>query len=558
VTLPVWSSAADVPEGCKAVPPPQGRIPEAILVLIVAVAFLARLRLIDGSMPYPAHLDEAELADPAANILRTGDWNPHQFEYPTLPVYLVTAGFAAGYLDACATRAVKRVADIGSVSFPYYTHRRVVRPARVLFALLSVVSIGLCGVIGYRLSQDPRVLLVAPLILCSSVSYLELSWRYLNVDIVGCFFVTALLAFLLVNWGATDPLRRSLIPGALCGLALASKYNLFSPLFPGAIAIALGSRRGRFSAIGLLLGASAATFVAAVPYSVLDLTAFLDGAGGAVHHYALGHPGFQAAPGIRQLGYYLHALLADFGGVSAAAVLLGAGRAFRSDWRKASVLASFAVTQLLYMSLQRAHFPRNVISVYPLYAVLEAMGLVTFASLSSAALSRFAMFAGRKRASGAVAACVILAALALGTPWRRTVAEYLRKPDSRKLATAWLRHSVDPEATVIVARELAMDTGRLRSRYHVIEVPFRGLDPAALDGGTDAFWLIPRMGYHSPGRRAIENELNRSFSDERFVPLERFGRMPVWLDYPQLVPWGDPALTIARLRPTPSAGAVPK
>jgi hypothetical protein len=187
------------------VPAVHGRIPAAILILIVAGAFLFRLRLIDRSMPYPAHLDEAELADPAANILRTGDWNPHQFEYPTLPIYLVTASFAAGYLDACATKAVKRVADIGSVSFPYYTHRRVVRPARALFAFLSVVSIGLCGLIGYRLSQDPRVLLVAPLLLCSSVSYLELSWRYLNVDIVGCFFVTALLAFLFENWGATHP-----------------------------------------------------------------------------------------------------------------------------------------------------------------------------------------------------------------------------------------------------------------------------------------------------------------------------------------------------------------
>jgi 4-amino-4-deoxy-L-arabinose transferase-like glycosyltransferase len=534
------------------VPTTYGRIPAAILVLIVAGAFLARLRLIDGSMPYPAHLDETELA---ADILRTGNWNPHQFEYPTLPVYLVTAGFAAGYLDACATRAVKRVADIGSVSFPYYAHRRVVRPARALFAFFSVVSIGLCGVIGYRLSQDPRVLLVAPLILCSSVSYLELSWRYLNVDIVGCFFVTALLAFLLVNWDATDPLRRSVIPGALCGLALASKYNLFSALSPGLLAIVLGQRRGRLSAIGLLLGASAATFLAAVPYAVLDLTAFLDGAGGAVHHYALGHPGFEAAPGIHQLGYYLHALVSDFGGVSAAAVLLGAVVAFRSDWKKASVLVSFAVTQLLYMSLQRAHFPRNVISVYPLYAVLEAMGFVSFASLSSAALSRFAMFAGRERASRAVV-CLILAAVVLGTPWRRAVAEYLREPDSRKLATAWLRRSVAPETTVIVARELAMDTGSLRSRFHVIEVPFRGLDPATLDGATDALWLIPQMGYHSPRRRSIENGFNRSFGDARFAPLERFGRMPVLLDYPQRVPWGDPALTIARLRPTPSAGAV--
>jgi hypothetical protein len=66
--------------------------------------------------------------------------------------------------------------------------------------------------------------------------------------------------------------------------------------------------------------------------------------------------------------------------------------------------------------------------------------------------------------------------------------------------------------------------------------------------------LCKRMGYHSPRRRGTENEINRPFGDERFAPLERFGRMPVWLDYPQRVPWGDPALTIARLRPMPHTG----
>src|SRR5262249_14981288 len=160
--------------------------------------------------------------------------------------------------------------------------------------------------------------------------------------------------------------------------------------------------------------------------------AFLDGAGGAVHHYALGHPGFNSPPGIRQLGYYVHALLGDFGGISAAAVLLGAAMAFRSDWEKASVLVLFAVAQLLYMSLQRAHFPRNVISVYPLYAVLEAMGWLAFASLSAAALSRSAMFVGRQWTSRALVVGLIFAAFFLGTPWQRVAAEYLREPDSRK------------------------------------------------------------------------------------------------------------------------------
>ncbi len=204
----------------------------ALWALIVVVALAARLRLIDGSMPYPAHLDERQLADPAANILRTGDWNPHQFEYPTLPMYLIAASFAAGYIDAAATERVKRVEDIGSVSFPYYAHRRVVRPARILFALLSVLSIGLCGVIGYRLTGESIVLWLAPLLLAASGTFLQLSCGYLNVDIVGCTFVTALLALLMEPWTAANAYRRCVSCGVLCGLALASKYNLFTALLP--------------------------------------------------------------------------------------------------------------------------------------------------------------------------------------------------------------------------------------------------------------------------------------------------------------------------------------
>ena len=39
-------------------------------------------------MPHAVGIDEPQVVDRALRILRTGDWNPHIFDYPTLVIYL--------------------------------------------------------------------------------------------------------------------------------------------------------------------------------------------------------------------------------------------------------------------------------------------------------------------------------------------------------------------------------------------------------------------------------------------------------------------------------------
>jgi hypothetical protein len=43
--------------------------------------------------------------------------------------------------------------------------------------------------------------------------------------------------------------------------------------------------------------ASASAFLAVMPYSILDVTGFLNGLAFEAHHYASGHPGFEGHPG---------------------------------------------------------------------------------------------------------------------------------------------------------------------------------------------------------------------------------------------------------------------
>lgn len=106
------------------------------LALVLSAAMWLRLQVIEKSLPYPQHIDETFLSNNAANMLRTGDFNPHFFMYPGLPIYLTAAAMSYGYLDAANHLELKSTREIGSVNVPYYRHPRILRPARQLFALV--------------------------------------------------------------------------------------------------------------------------------------------------------------------------------------------------------------------------------------------------------------------------------------------------------------------------------------------------------------------------------------------------------------------------------------
>src|SRR5436190_8562939 len=60
----------------------------SVLALILVVAAAARLWFLHAGIPHAVGIDEPQVVDRALRILRTGDWNPHLFDYPTLVIYL--------------------------------------------------------------------------------------------------------------------------------------------------------------------------------------------------------------------------------------------------------------------------------------------------------------------------------------------------------------------------------------------------------------------------------------------------------------------------------------
>lgn len=202
------------------------------LVTICIFGSVVRLNLILGSLPYPRHTDEKLILWRAQVMLHTGDLNPHWFKYPTLPTHLTAACLTVGYLYACSQLELKSVSEIGSVVYPYYTHPNVVLPAKLLFSLLSILSLVFVGLIGLRAFGRRSLLFLIPLSLSMSSLYLQQSWSYLNVDIVGCFFVMCVMLLLFRDLDEKGVFRRCIVLGVLCGLTISSKYSLFLIALP--------------------------------------------------------------------------------------------------------------------------------------------------------------------------------------------------------------------------------------------------------------------------------------------------------------------------------------
>lgn len=514
----------------------------------------ARIVKIRGSLPYSLHYDERHLTERARGVMQTGDWNPHWFRYPCLPLYLTTAGMSAGLLRSASNNGVAEVASIGEVATPFYENPEVVFPARALFALLGTLSILLVGLIAWRVTGSALALVVAPTLLAASTLSHVHAWMYLNVDTVGTFF--ALLAVLhAVRPRAPASLAGDgFLAGALAGLTIGSKYSLYPILLPGLVRIALdrsdhdrgGHDRGASGGVraAAFLAAAVAVFAITTP-GLLDLPAFLDGLAFEVQHYSTGHGAATIDAGLPHLRGMLAVFWRDLGPVVSILASIGVVCAFRADRRRAAVLVVFPVVLLLYLSRQRVLFDRNVLSALPFVAVFAAIGL---AAIGAWVRGRPAL-ARRPRVGAAVTAGLVLTVLA-SLSWTALERVYDPTPDSRRLAVAWVDKNIAPDVTLFVAKELEVDLRSLAGRE---VVPFSLFDPdvakwqAVFERSGGAAILVPT--HLMPQWRVAARRI------ETVVP---FGRNDVRADVPPAVrgtpsgsllrPGGDPRLRIGRLR----------
>ena len=517
------------------------------LVALCLVALSLRVSYISGSVPYPYHVDEEAVIGPARQMLVTGNLHPREFNYPSLPRYLAAAGLAVGFLRAASEEGAVRpeIRQIGSVSYPYYGTPTAVETSKQLFAVLSVIALAMTGVIAWRVARLPGVVVMGPVVLATSDLFFQHSWQYLNVDIVGTCFVVLTVASCLSATAQPSVARSAVVPALWAGLAAASKYTLglvFLPVLMGIWMYQEGNRR--LVSSGIALATVGVTFLAVVPYAMLDLPAFLNGlAFDAWHYGTAGHVGFNDEPGLTQLRNYTNHLTNEFGLFGAILATVGSVAAFRRDWRRCLLVLAFPVLLLTLLVGQRVIFTRNVLPIHPLYAVAVGYGFVVLYGWCVGWLPRWSRQLGGP--VGKVAVLLVLMALTL--PASRIIEHASVAPDSRNLASDWIVQHLPAGWTIVVPSDLGFDIRGLDGGdFLVEEVSVTTLqdqkDMLALVEG-EVVALVPVWGMDGRFAAPVNpDEMNAMTAGRR--TLAEFGSNPVLVNYARATAWGNPRFLI--------------
>ena len=480
-------------------------------------------------------------------MLVTGNFHPSEFNYPSLPRYLAAAGLAVGFVRAAQEDSDVRpdIHQIGSVGYPYYGTPTAVETSKQLFAVLSVIVLAMTGVIAWRVTRRPGAVIIGPAILASSELFFRHSWQYLNVDIVGTCFVVLTVASCLSATIHSSVARSAVVPAVWAGLAAASKYTLglvFLPVLVGIWMYQEGDRRVRSS--GIALATVCVSFLAAVPFAILDLPAFLNGLAFDVWHYgSAGHVGFNDEPGLTQLTNYATHFTNEFGLVGAVLATVGSVAAFRRDWRRCVLFLAFPVLLVTLLAGQRVIFTRNVLPIHPLYAVAIGYGFIVLNGWFMRWLPRWS-----HRLGGSVGkVAVLLTLIALTLPARRIVEHASVTPDSRNLARDWILHNLPDGWTIVIPSSLGFDARGLGDRdFFIEEVDVTTLQEqkdmlALVEGSVVA--LVPVWGMDGRfGATANPDAMNATTSGKR--TLAEFGSNPVLINYGPPMVWGDPRLLV--------------
>ncbi len=519
-----------------------------LLIIILAFSSWVRIKKINGTLPYIAHPDEPALTKPALNIIKTGDFNPHVFIYPSLPYYLTASLLAIGYLNSVSHGEIKNTEEIGRIAYPYYPQKKLVLPAKLFFALLSVLGIALIGVIAYKYNLNLHLLYIAPLLSMLSPLYLYYSTKYLNVDIIGTCLAVWAVFYIFLKLENDSFQEKVLIPGILCGLAIASKYNYCLVLAPSILSIIFYTKEKRLKKILLLFLMTTITFFIFVPYSLLDFNKFLNDIGFNIYHYKTGHAGFTANPGWPQFLWYGKAIINEYGLGFLALAISGIFYSLILNLKKGLVLLSFPLLLLIYMSSLRVHFLRNILAVYIFVCIYCSFGILLAFKYLSLQLEKLHSFERARFFPKSIPALAILIIITGFMPKQKVINAYNLEPDSRNKSISWVKVNIPPDSVILIPHELFLDTRELEKKYKIRFFEGLKLKKTFLKKINSAYIFIPFYGYDSRkpiGKKKV-SRLNSSF--ENINKLVEFGQQPVLINAIRTVPFGNPKFYIGKIR----------
>lgn len=413
--------------------------------LVLAGGAALRFWNLSAGLPYKIGVDEPIIADRAIHILKSGDFNPHFFDYPGLYIYVqVLVGcvrFVSGTMDGLWR------------SLDQFHPENLFLWTRALNAALGTFTIFLVYRAGLRWGQ--WVALVAAGLMAVWPNHVRES-HYALTDVPLTLWTTLALVLSLRAY-ETGRLVWLLASGASVGLAAATKYNgsvaLVMPLMAAAVARASPASRA-WGAVAAT-GAAAGAFLVGAPYSLFDLPAFLNAFGSLAVEY---RPRTFGSGAEIYVGH-LRVALGQIGVIVAGAGILW-GMVRDRDVRRWAVVAAFPLIYFHMVATKNLVFARYLLPILPFLCLSMAVVVVDVVAWMIRLKQPLAV---RALAVAAFTSLVMFHAVRDGVAWPRQYAERT----THDIAYRMIQQVVPKQSTVAIERAVL----RLpESTYHTIYV----------------------------------------------------------------------------------------
>lgn len=415
-----------------------------LLIVIILIALLFRMWSIHFGLPYLYHPDEPGYVTIAQDILKTGDLNPHFFNYPSLFFYILTLAYIPYYGIGKLTGIISSLADIPAPIMLAGAVGKTALPAtfllgRILTAAFGAAAVALVFIIGTALTKNSKVSLLSAFLMAISPSHV-LHSHYITPDAYLVFFV--LLAF----WGSIQVFQYGktwhyAIAGVASGLVASTKYNgsLIILTLISAHFLRYGMKGFREYRLYLALAMSGVAFFATTPFALLDHQKFLSDLRYEAHHYSTGHPGAEGAA----LSFYLSYLLRIEGPLIFLA-FFEIVRGIYSRSKETILATTFPLVYFIFINSFVVRNDRTILPIVPFLIILASIFLIyLFREVIAVRVNSRTYL---NLIVGAVTALFVIWPLVNSV--KRDVR--LSTVDSRETARIWIDHNLPEGARIAV------------------------------------------------------------------------------------------------------------
>jgi len=338
------------------------------LSLALLAGLLLRFWALTQGIGFNPGPDEPEVMERAVRMMKTGDLNPHFFDYPGLYMYVEGSVSVLRFMTGAMQGRWPALAQAPTEDFYLW--------ARAMTAILGTATVWVVYRAGLRWGPQ-TALLAAVLIAVMPLHVRESHYALTDVPTTFAVMVTFLLS---LRAHERERVTAFALAGAAAGLAGALKYNGILAVAMPLISCALTPRlRGsRLVCAMWIAAATVAAFLAGAPYTLLDLPNFLN-------QFARLSSEYRMPPAVSEpvwLIYLKHLRIAlqwpgslmVLGGFA-----VGAWRIARDPDRLRWVMAlGFPLLYFYFVSHQNIIYARYLLPIVPFLSLLAAAAVVAF------------------------------------------------------------------------------------------------------------------------------------------------------------------------------------